>query len=64
MDDTRKNYIELVNMFCTALEDAGYDVLSAIELWHTVYKPEIKALSPGKYTYYIGKTEISFKIKK
>ena len=63
-EKARKNYIELAHMFLTALEDSGFDVLSALEQWNTIYKPEIKALNNGRYTYNIGRTEIKFTIKK
>lgn len=63
MSTKQNKWIELTNMFLTALEDSGYGVIDAIGLWNTVYKPEIKALKPGRYTYNIGRTEIKFTIK-
>ena len=63
-ENARKKYLELVNMFLTALEDCGCDVIGALEQWNTIYKPEIKSLKSGSYTYNIGRTEIKFSIKK
>lgn len=54
----------LRDLFLDAMQAAGYDLLTACEWWQDVYKPEIKALLPGKYTYNIGTHEITFsKIK-
>lgn len=63
MDENRKNWIELVHAFCSAMEENGFGVLESIEKWNTIYKPEIKALPPGRYTYLIGRDEITFTIK-
>jgi len=54
---------KLRDMFLDALESAGYDVISAVELWNTRYHPEIKSLPNGKHVYNIGKYEITFKKK-
>jgi hypothetical protein len=52
---------KLRELFLDAMQAAGYDLITSLQWWHKSYLPEIKALPPGKYTYTIGKHEISFK---
>jgi hypothetical protein len=55
---------KLRDLFLDAMQAAGYDLITACEWWNDEYKPEIKALPPGRYTYTIGRHEITFsKIK-
>jgi hypothetical protein len=50
---------KLKNLIVSTLQLAGYDLLTACELWEG-FKSEILTLKPGKYTYNIGTTEITF----
>lgn len=52
--------MDIKTMFFNALQSAGYDLISCGELW-LKFKNEVKNLKPGKYSYQIGSTQISFK---
>jgi hypothetical protein len=50
---------KLKELVLDTLQLAGYDLITACGLWEG-FKAEIMSLKPGKYTYNIGCTEITF----
>lgn len=52
---------QLCELILDALLDCGYDVIGALEVLNTEYRPQIKALPVGRHVLNIGKHEITFR---